>query len=286
MLVGKPKAGKSFMALDLAVAVSSGGQFLGRICEQGDVLGLFLEDNERRIQRRLTSMIGARMSDWPPRLICATEWPKLAEGGLDEIRKWCQSVEKPRLVIVDILEMVRSHAGKTSTQYTSDYEALKELQKLAGDMKISILVLHHQRKAAADNLLDTISGTGGLGGGSDAVIILGEDGAGHFLWGKGREIDSFRIIVKMENFRWRDLGEKPESKGSGQRLRIIALLASSVRPMKVSEITAALPDQQAVNIKNLLPDMYRDGEIASPARGVYASLQWKPEPLGTNRAML
>lgn len=28
MLVGKPKAGKSFMALDLAVAVSSGGQFL------------------------------------------------------------------------------------------------------------------------------------------------------------------------------------------------------------------------------------------------------------------
>src|SRR5262245_37060059 len=56
MLVGKPKVGKSWMALDLGLAVASGGTFLGKPSEEGDVLALFLEDNERRLQSRITAM--------------------------------------------------------------------------------------------------------------------------------------------------------------------------------------------------------------------------------------
>ena len=59
MLGGRPKIGKSWQALDAAVAVSSGGMCLGEQCEQGDVLALMLEDSDRRLQRRLTQMLGA-----------------------------------------------------------------------------------------------------------------------------------------------------------------------------------------------------------------------------------
>ena len=49
LLAGKPKLGKSWLALDIAVAVASGGSVLGRECEPGPVLCLALEDNQRRL---------------------------------------------------------------------------------------------------------------------------------------------------------------------------------------------------------------------------------------------
>jgi hypothetical protein len=38
---------------------------LGEQCEQGDVLALMLEDSDRRLQRRLTQMLGANLGEWP-----------------------------------------------------------------------------------------------------------------------------------------------------------------------------------------------------------------------------
>ncbi len=46
LLAGKPKMGKSWLALELAIAVATGGVALGQIpVEPGDVLYLALEDN-------------------------------------------------------------------------------------------------------------------------------------------------------------------------------------------------------------------------------------------------
>lgn len=52
-LGGRPKVGKSWMALQLAFAVTSGGVFLERRVKQGRVLYLALEDSRRRIQERM-----------------------------------------------------------------------------------------------------------------------------------------------------------------------------------------------------------------------------------------
>src|SRR5665809_66542 len=62
VFAGKPKLGKSWLALDWVLAISSGGDALGSIpCEAGDVLMLALEDNHRRLQARL-QMLGAEPS--------------------------------------------------------------------------------------------------------------------------------------------------------------------------------------------------------------------------------
>jgi len=48
LLAGKPKVGKSWMVLDIAIAVASGRYTLGNLKpEQGDVLYLALEDGGR-----------------------------------------------------------------------------------------------------------------------------------------------------------------------------------------------------------------------------------------------
>ncbi|MGJ4997833.1 AAA family ATPase [Bradyrhizobium sp. HKCCYLS3077] len=274
MLVGKPKVGKSWMALDIAIAVSTGGACMGRPCEQGDVLALFLEDNERRIQRRMTEMIGANKQDWPPRLSYVTtsdDWPRLGQGGTELIEGWIKQAEKPRLIIVDILERVRDRNTKSNASaYSTDYEALVALHKLASEHQLSILVLHHQRKAGADDLMDTINGTGGIGGALDTLMVLGTDAAGHFLYGRGRDLDEFNNAVEMskDSKRWIDLGWRPEA-STPERKKIVGALLKANRPMSVAEIAKAVPSMKPANVKNRLADMCKDGEVESVARGVY-----------------
>ena len=63
LLAGKPKLGKSFLALDLGLAVASGGLAFGSLeVEAGDVLYYALEDSERRLKDRLKQMQQMGMS--------------------------------------------------------------------------------------------------------------------------------------------------------------------------------------------------------------------------------
>src|SRR5262249_9809830 len=49
MLAGRPKVGKSWLSMQLALAVATGGMTLGQGVEIGRVLYLALEDSERRL---------------------------------------------------------------------------------------------------------------------------------------------------------------------------------------------------------------------------------------------
>ncbi len=53
VLGGRPKVGKSWMLLQIALSVQCGGRFLETQVEPGDVLYLALEDNGRRLQERM-----------------------------------------------------------------------------------------------------------------------------------------------------------------------------------------------------------------------------------------
>ena len=83
LLCGPPKIGKSWMALDWAIAVVTGGLALGRLpVEQGEVLYLALEDSDRRMQKRLGKLLSDGMS--PKGLYIRTRtdgFPLLEQGG-------------------------------------------------------------------------------------------------------------------------------------------------------------------------------------------------------------
>src|SRR5262245_14851581 len=58
ILVGKPKRGKSWMALDWVLAVAHGGYAFGTIqCDEDDCLYMALEDSQRRMQRRIRQLL-------------------------------------------------------------------------------------------------------------------------------------------------------------------------------------------------------------------------------------
>ena len=90
ILAGRPKIGKSWMALDLAIGIATGEPVLGGVhVEQGDVLYCCLEDNPRRLQRRVTKLLSPFGDEWPERLTLATRWRRLDEGGVEDIEAWC-----------------------------------------------------------------------------------------------------------------------------------------------------------------------------------------------------
>src|SRR6516165_6398944 len=100
ILGGRPKVGKSWLALELALGVSLVETVLGKIMpESGDVLYAALEDTFPRLQRRIKKLLWPGRTSWPERLMLATQWRRLDEGGVEDIADWAQSVDAPRLVI-------------------------------------------------------------------------------------------------------------------------------------------------------------------------------------------
>lgn len=158
MIAGKPKIGKSWLALDVCIAVAAGRFCLGeRKPIQGQVLYAAMEDNPRRLQRRIDKLLSPVSGQWPEGLKLANSWRRLDKGGVDDIRQWIEQAGNPRLVILDTLASVKPI--RTQQGYSEDYESLAALHRLANEKGVSIILLHHTRKMEADDPVDTVSGT-------------------------------------------------------------------------------------------------------------------------------
>jgi predicted ATP-dependent serine protease len=148
LVVSRPKLGKSWMVLDIALAVAAERFTLGELKPvSGDVLYLALEDVRRRLQRRLTRLLPTFGDQWTDRLRFATEWPRAHMGGVAQIEQWIASVAAPRLVIIDTLAQFRQPTTGKSNIYSDDYQAITGLQKLASKHGIGVVIVHHDRKS-------------------------------------------------------------------------------------------------------------------------------------------
>ena len=270
ILAGRPKLGKSWLMLDVGIAVASGGVAFGAIkCEAGDVLYAALEDNRRRLQRRMRQVLPGL--EKPARLTFWTEMPRLDAGGIDAIRKWIQEADLPRLVIVDVFARVRPDKKATETQYDADYRAVSCLHALASETGVAIVIVTHVRKLEADDPLDTVSGTLGFTGAADTVLVLNRDGQGVVLYGRGRDIEEIETAVKFEaeRCRWSILGKAADVRLSDERANIRDAIANAPKPIGPSDIAEATRMKPG-NVRFLLHKMAENGEVERVGRGRYA----------------
>lgn len=270
MLAGKPKLGKSWLMLDVAVAVARGGAVLDRKCIQGDVLYLALEDNQRRIQDRLRRVTTG--GEWPARLMLATSLPKLAEGGIEALRGWIEAAPDPRLIIVDVFTKVRAVRGMRDSLYDADYQAVVPLKELADETGVAIVVVHHQRKQNSDeDPLDTISGSTGLTGAMDTVLVLDRGAEGATLYVRGRDIEEVECAIQFDRrtCRWSNLGDAGEARMSAERRRIVEALRETGEPMSLARIVETTGLSYA-SAGQLVHRMAKAGELAKARRGLYA----------------
>ncbi len=270
VLAGRPKLGKSWLALDLAIAVAIGAPALASVrVEQGDVLYLALEDNERRLQKRLTLLLPP--SSLPERLFIDTQCPRLNEGGIELIRGWVEQVENPRLIVVDVFNKVRPATQRGENPYEADYRALAPLKELADEKGIAIIIVHHTRKMEAEDPFDTVSGTTGFTGAADTVLVLARDSQGTTLYGRGRDIEEIETSVSFDKLtgRWGVLGTASDVRRTDERTAILDVLAEADEPMSPADIAGAT-GEKTNNVKQLLFKMAKSGEVSKlKGRGKY-----------------
>lgn len=269
IFAGRPKIGKSWACLDIAQAVANGGSAFGGVAvEQGDVLYLALEDNQRRLQWRMKTLLPRKAK--PQQLTFATECPRLDRGGLQFIRRWITNQSNPRLVIVDTLAKVRPARNDRDSAYTDDYRAVEGLQRLALELGVSVILVTHQRKQGAEDPIDSISGTLGLSGGADSVLVLTKSAAGATLYGRGRDIDEIESAVEFERqtCRWQILGEASVVHMSEQRREIVDALNEAGGSMSPSAIADTVGKENG-RVRQLIMKMTRDGELVRVKRGHY-----------------
>jgi hypothetical protein len=284
LLCSRPKFGKSWLAYELCIGATMNRFVLGEIKPaQGDVLYLALEDSKRRLQRRMTKLLPMFNGKWPESLTIATKWRRLHEGGLDDIHAWHERTKqrnagKPLAVVIDVLAKVRKPTGNKPV-YEADYEALTGLCQLAHELNVAIVVIHHTRKMAADDLMETVSGSYGLTGAADTVIVMANKGGGAILDVRGRDVESAELAIQFskDSCRWTILGGAAEVHQSDQRKAIIAALVEQGEPMRITELIAATGTKRNP-LELLLGKMVKDQLIKRVGVGLYAPKDYTPSP--------
>ena len=271
---GKPKIGKSWFALDICVAVAGHRFVLGdRQPVEGDVLYLALEDNQRRLKKRMHKIMGDQ--SWPERLEMHTEWKRLDQGGLGDIEEWCKSKPGRLLIWIDTLAKIRPLVGKGEPAYAGDYRAIEGLQELAGKYQVGVVLNHHLRKASSeDDAFDDVSGTLGLTGAADTIIVMKRHAGMVKIFVRGRDIEEgeFAAEFNRESCRWRLVGTADDVFRSQERQAVLkALKGAPAEGMSLADLKDATQRKDGAALKVLLFKMKQDGEVTSPKRGLYAA---------------
>jgi hypothetical protein len=170
-----------------------------------------------------------------------------------------------------VLAGFRSPRRKDQQPYEADYAAIQGLQAIASQTGVAIVVAHHLRKSAGEvDPFEKVSGTLGLSGAADTVLILDRDGQGITLYGRGRDIEEIETAVQFskETCRWRMLGAAVEVRRTDERATILSVLKEADESMTPLDICIATVMPRN-NVHQLLFKMAKKGEILKAGRARY-----------------
>jgi hypothetical protein len=271
ILAGRPKIGKSWLSLQLAIAVARGAKVFGQATTNGgDVAYLALEDNARRLKSRLAKLLDG--SKPPARLWVFTEWRRMDDGGLEALDAWLTGATEPRLVIIDTLARFKSRRGRNVDPYDHDHAVMSQLTQLAGKHRVAILLVHHTRKALSDDFIDSVTGTLGLSGGTDATLVLARSRgqADALLSITGRDVDEQELALSFdaESCTWTFMGDADDYRLSTARRDVVNAMTAANEPMMPVQVAKVLGKNRNT-IRWHMAEMAKDGTLKAWADGKY-----------------
>ena len=184
-LTGEPKCGKSYLALQLALAIAQHTSFLGHPCSAKydaataphSVLYLQLDTSEMvwrdRMERLESEMVDLSGPVYQPN-------PDLIPGRINLLqessRNWLQAVilaADPAMIVVDILRQVHNADEDSSTEMKAVFDELDILVKGR-----TCLLLHHAPKLHPEygpiRTVNALRGSSYMAGHADAIWLLND----------------------------------------------------------------------------------------------------------------
>lgn len=276
VLSAQPASYKTWLLLDIAIAVASGGQLSETFdTTQTGVLMVDEENSERLLQQRL-SLLGDD-NELPIHFMIEKNF-KLEDAQISKVIKFCKE-NKIGLVTIDSLVRVHSSNENDAVQMSEVFAKLRRFNKA----KINVLVTHHNRKGGkTENPSQDMRGSSDILAAVDCHLSLKRNRENkqtitvtqtkvRFM----QEIEPFEMEVistdERVKFEYAGLSDFVETKRAKTTNAIKELLADG-KTRNQKDILATLEEKgnkvNAKTLRSILKDMEEKKDLAgSPGKG-------------------
>lgn len=175
VIAAPPKTGKSWLMLDMCIKVAKGEKFLNFDTSQCGTLYLALEDGDSFEQERLNKVLDGAAAPENFRFVFTDVMP-MQSGFLLQLEELLKDLPDVKVVVIDTLNFIKYRQGKNANAYEVDYQTGSELKAFGEKHHLAIICVTHTTKALHpdDNMAD-VSGTNGVTGAADSVIVLSKE---------------------------------------------------------------------------------------------------------------
>lgn len=265
VLAGAPKVGKSWLTLQIGAALSTGENVLGNIVvEKTGVLYLSLEDTPRRLKERLEKIQAYPSENFHFR----TDWSRMTQG-LFMLEEFLIEHPTVSVIIIDTLAKIKP---VRDSNYSNDYDDAGNLKQLAELYDVSIILVHHTRKAYDDDWINMISGSTGITGAADTLcgLFRSRGQADAVLHITGRDVDEQEIALQFEKPTgiWTIMGDAAQFNLTKQRLEVLEVIQNSKVPISPKDVAKQLSKENG-SVRRLIVKLFNEGFLEKEAYGKY-----------------
>ena len=288
---GEPKCGKSFLALDLAVAVAAGVPCLRRFVadEPGTVLLFAAEDAGHIVRARLEGIAKAASARFETLDIAVIDIPALRLDQRADRQRLLETVERvrPRLVVLDPLVRLHGIDENTVAEVAPILGFLRDLQRR---FATAVVLVHHARKSAATRPGQALRGSSELHAWGDSNLYLRRRDRQLLMTVEHRAAPGLADIeveladhgkgpaLRLRQVDTADATPRPET----PERRILQALADANTPLSQRQIRERAATRPAT-VTETLQSLVREGRVErAPEGGYRIANERATTPVGPN----
>lgn len=240
-LAGPPKIGKSILTLQMVSSIVTGQKFLGFDVDQGRVLYITLEDNVRRIKKRLQNM-GLYTMKGMENLEIEERWDYLNKGGLGKL---LLKLTKKKYALCVMDTYAKSFLLKDNNDMVEAVKILSPLYEMtrAGEFSFGFVDHHRKNNQYSGDVIGDLAGTGAKGGVADTVWALrrerGKTTAKLEIASRDTDIDYIDLHFDTDRTLW-----APQSleivKPNTVQARLLSYMGSNGKEAYIYQLSKAL----------------------------------------------
>ncbi|CAM2172328.1 AAA family ATPase [Paraburkholderia sacchari] len=255
-LAGRPKGGKSLLALQMAVAVASGTPLWGRDVDAGRCWYIDIENARWRVHDRLTRA-GIDTANVPS-LAWSFDWNRGNQNALTAALD-----QMPvKMLVIDVWAKFRAPLDRRQDQYEQEGAELAFLAREANERSMAIVCVGHTTKSDIGDVYSQIGGSTAVAGGADALFVLRKEADDkRVLHMTGRDVADARLMLRLGDdlqFRFMCDADVMVSDEQLAYLRVIAQGAGFQ-----SDIARALKVSSAA-VSKMVPRLLEAGLVRRP----------------------
>ena len=240
---GAPKCCKSWLALEIAVAVASARPCLGRyaVPSPGPALVFAAEDAPMQVRERVENLCRARGTSFTGLDLGLIVEPSLRIDRAEDILRLRTTLaqRRPRLLVLDPYVRLQRADENNATEVSSILATLRDISR---SFAVAILLVHHARKSPADHSGQALRGSSDFHAWGDSNLYLRRRGQDLLLTAEHRAAASPEplTLTLAENPLRLEIREAAASPGTARPLEQRLVEALSDGPRRLDDLRAAL----------------------------------------------